>query len=151
MSYAQKLASGKAAKQVTCSGCGRTYGYELSRSVIGKSSKDAATKEEAEAQAAQDADAKLKLALASECDMVSCPSCGAITDEMKAHRRKFFAMAFAACGIGVGGSLLVYLCTIFLHRIFIFAAAASGVCLLLGVLVLILAGPKILMPRKGTP
>ncbi|TAK90861.1 MAG: hypothetical protein EPO07_20040 [Verrucomicrobia bacterium] len=149
MSFAQKMVSGKITKTVACPKCGRPYEYEMKRTVLGKSSKTAATQAAAESEAAADADAKLKASLDSDCDLVSCPSCGAITDEMKKERRKFFGITLAGFGISIGGLLLIYLYFVFSHRILIVAAVLCGVCLLLSVVMLIIGITKKLVPRKG--
>src|SRR4051794_8444869 len=149
MISSRKFASGNVAKQVHCAGCGRSYEYDLSRTVMGKSSKVAATQPEADAQAAQDAETKLKAALATDCDLVPCPSCGAVTAEMKIFRRKRFGAAFAAMGGGAGILLVVFLLMLFLHRIFIVAAGLGVICFLLGLAILALAIKETVAPKKG--
>ena len=149
MSFAHKMVSGKVTKQVNCDGCGRPYQYELERTVIGKSSKSAATQAEADAQAAQDAEAKLAASLASSCDLVACPSCGAITKEMKMYRLRFFGATFACLGIGSAALLAVYLESIYLKRIHIFPAVAGAVCLLLGVALFVVGVMKVTIPKKA--
>ena len=132
---------------MTCERCGLVYAYEMKRNVIGKSSKEVASQAEAEAQASQDADARLKAAF-DECDLVACPSCGAITEEMRAQRRKFFGITFACLGIGSGGLLAVYLIAVYFNKFSLFATVMSAVCLL-GCLLLIMGLMKQLVPRKG--
>lgn len=149
MSSSRKFASGTVTKRVDCAGCGRSYEYDLSRTVMGSSSKDAPTQSEADAQAAQAADAKLKAALANDCDLVPCPSCGAITKEMKAYRLKRFGAAFACMGVGAGILLVVFLLMLFLNKIYFVMAAMGAACLLLGFAVLGVAIKEALVPKKG--
>ena len=96
----------------------------------------------AQAEADEDAQAKLDTILSEECDLISCPSCGAITQAMRSHRVKFFGSILACFGIGVGALLAVHLGTLYLHRIFIFPAAAGLVLIVLGVLLLVAKAPK---------
>lgn len=113
------------------------------------SSKGAATQPEADAQALQDAEAKLKTALANDCDLVSCPSCGAITKEMKAYRMKRFGDGFACMGVGVGISLAVFLVMHFTGRLYLVAAGLGVLCLLLGLAILGIGIKEALAPKKG--
>ena len=73
------------------------------------------------------ADAKLAVALANDCDLVRCPSCGAITKEMKAYRLKRFGAAFMCMGGGAGILLVVFLLMLFLNKIY-FVMAGMGPC-----------------------
>jgi hypothetical protein len=149
MSFAQKMVSGSVTKHVSCTRCGRPYQYELERTVIGKSSKGAATTAEAQAQASQDADAKLAANLASGCDLVACPACGAITQEMKTYRLKFFGATFACLGFGIAALAAVYLGSIYLHRIYLYPAAGGALCLLLGIALFVVGIMKVAIPKKA--
>lgn len=149
MISARKFVSGKATKQVDCCGCGRSYEYELSRTVWGKSSKSAVTQEEADAQAMAEANTKLEAALAKDCDPVACPSCGAFSMEMKAYRWKRFRAALALLGVGAAVFLVVFLMMLFLHRILIFAALLGAVCVLLGSGLLLVCVIDMVAPKKG--
>src|ERR1019366_8368422 len=149
MSSSKKFASGAVTKRVDCAGCGRSYEYDLSRTVMGSSAKGAATRSEAGAQAVQDADAKLKAALANDCDLVSCPSCGAITKEMKAYRLKRFGAAFACMGVGPGILLVVFLLVLMMKKLLIVAAVLGVVCFLLGFAILLIGTKEALAPKKG--
>jgi hypothetical protein len=149
MSTAKKFVSGKVTKRVDCAGCGRSYEYDLSRTVMGSSSKQAATQSAAEAEALEDANTKLKAALANDCDPVCCPSCGALTKEMKTYRWKRFGWGFACLGMGAGVLLLELLLALFLHRILIVVGLLGAGCLLLGLAVLGIGIMDLLAPKKG--
>jgi hypothetical protein len=149
MASSRKLATGKVTKCVDCAGCGRSYEYDLARTVMGASSKDAPTQAEADLQATQVADAKLAAALANDCDLVPCPSCGAITNEMRKYRRKRFGAAFLGMGGGAGILLVVFLLMVFLNKIYFVGAAVGALCFLLGFAVLSVAIKEVLLPKKG--
>ena len=149
MASSRKLATGKVTKRVDCAGCGRSYEYDLARTVMGASSKDAPTQAEADAQAAQAADAKLAAALANDCDLVPCPSCGAITKEMKTYRLKRFGAAFLGMGGGAGILLVVFLLMLFLHKIYFVMAGMGAVCFLGGFAVFGIAIKETLLPKRG--
>jgi hypothetical protein len=149
MASSRKLATGKVTKRADCAGCGRSYEYDLARTVMGASSKDAPTQAEADAQATQAADAKLAAALANDCDLAPCPSCGAVTKEMKAYRRKRFGAAFLCMGGGAGILLVVFLLMLFLHKIYFVMAGMGALCFLLGFAVLSIAIKEAVLPKKG--
>jgi hypothetical protein len=149
MASSRKFASGSVTKRVDCAGCGRSYEYDLARTVMGASSKDVPTQVEADVQATQAADAKLATALANDCDLVPCPSCGAITKEMKAYRLKRFGAAFIGMGGGAGILLVVFLLMLFLHKIYFVMAAMGALCFLLGFAVFGIAIKEALLPKKG--
>ena len=149
MSSSKKFVSGKVTKRVDCAECGRSYEYDLSRTVMGSSTKGAATQAEADAQAVQDAETKLKAGLANGCDVVSCPSCNALTKEMKSYRLKRFGAAFACMGGGAGILLVVFLLMLLLHKILIFGAVMGVVCFLLGLAILAIGIKETLVPKKG--
>jgi hypothetical protein len=149
MRTARKFASGTVTKKVDCPGCGRSYEYDLSRTVVGRSSKSAATATAAAAQALADANTKLQDALASECDPVCCPACGALTREMKTYRWKNLGAAFAGLGVGIGILLVVYLLMVFLKKVFILAALLGMVCFVLGLAVLAIGVVNMVAPKKG--
>ena len=149
MSSSKKVVSGKVTKRVDCSNCGRSYEYEMSRVIMGNSSKDAANQAEADAQALNDANTKLQAALADGCDPVACPSCGALTKEMKTYRWKRFGAALTCIGVGVGILLVVYCAMLLTHRIHIFGALMGIVCVLLGVILLAISIIDLAAPKKG--
>jgi hypothetical protein len=149
MSSAKKLVSGKVTKKVDCAGCGRSYEYAMSRTVMGSSSKNAVTQAEADAQALEDANAKLQAALVNDCDPVCCPSCGAFTKEMKTYRWKRFGAALACTGVGAGILLVVFLLMLLMHKILIIGALGGAVCVLLGLALFAIAAIDLMAPKKG--
>ncbi len=73
---------GSVRKQVTCECCGHQYDYEMTRSGSGSYRGFAWTRSEGQEKAAPQAVEDLQEKLATECDVVPCPRCGAITREM---------------------------------------------------------------------
>ena len=149
MSSSKKFASGKITKKVDCAGCGRSYEYDLSRTVMGSSSKNAANQSEADAQALEDANTKLQTALAKDCDPVCCPACGAFTKEMKTYRWKRFGAALACTGVGSGILLVVFVLMLLMHKILIIGAAGGAVCVLLGLALFVISAIDLMAPKKG--
>lgn len=149
MSISTKFLKSSIIKCVVCEKCGRNYSYEMTRSAMGKSSKDPIDKSTAEAEAAEDAQIKLDRMLEQECDLVSCPSCGAITQAMKSQRLKYFGNVFLCMGVGAAILALVFVGACFLHKIFIYPAVAGAGLFLLGGLALFAGAFKMLIPKKG--
>ena len=149
MCSSKKIASGTVTKRVDCEGCGRSYVYDLSRTVTGTSSKRAANQTEADAQAFEDAKAKLQTALANGCDPVGCPCCGTFTKEMKIYRWKRFGAAFACLSVGAATLLVVYLLILSMHKILIVATLLGAVCFFLGLAILGVGTLDLLVPKKG--
>jgi len=149
MNSATKNVIGTVTKKVDCSGCGRSYEYDLTRTVTGKSRTGAATRPEAEIQALQDANAKLASALAAGCDPVACPACGAFTKEMKIYRWKRFGAGLTCTGVGAGILLAVYLLMMVMHKVLIVGALGGALCVLLGLALLTIAAIDLVAPKKG--
>lgn len=149
MSTAQKSAKGTITKRVSCESCGCSYQYEMTRIVFAKCSNELATQNEVDAEAQHDAEVKLNIKLTDDCDVVACPSCGAITQAMKARRRGFFVASFACIGIGAGALLIVFVAMLLVHRVYIFPAVVGFGMLLLGAFVLLFGSWRMLLPRKG--
>jgi hypothetical protein len=149
MKSAKKFVSGNVTKRVDCEGCGRSYEYDMSRTVMGSSSRTATTQAEADAQAQEDANTKLQTALATECDAVCCPACGALTKAMKARRWKHLGDALACTGVGLGILLAVFVLMLIMHRILIFGALGGAFCVLLGLIIFAAGAKDMIAPRKG--
>lgn len=74
---------GSVRKQVTCESCGHQYGYEMTRIGTGTDGGFARNQKEGEEKASYEAAADLREKLRTDCDVVHCPQCGAITRQMK--------------------------------------------------------------------
>jgi hypothetical protein len=147
--YAQKMLKGAVTKHVLCANCGSTYAYEMSRTVFGKCEGDVSTRAEADAEALRDAEIKLKLALDGGCDVVGCPSCGAITEAMKTYRRGFFLGTFGCIGFGVACLVVVFILMLILGKIFIFPAVVGCGLILIGTILLLSGSWRMVIPKKG--
>ena len=148
MGYSSIVVRDSVMKTVACRNCGQVYRYEMRRTEVGNHRSKETTNTEAEALANKDAETKLQVRLKNECDMVSCPKCGAITDEMKAHRKQLFSGALYCLGGGTGLMLAVYAAVVFLGKFYIFGAVVGAVSFLVGLILLIIAMTQ-LVSRKG--
>ena len=103
-------ATGSVMKQVRCERCGYQYSYEMTRTAIGSYSGFALTRQEADEKAAANAAQRLKTMLETECDVVPCPSCGALTRQMKKFKAAFAPMCFGGLAFGalVMGGVYLY-------------------------------------------
>jgi hypothetical protein len=147
----RKVVRGTITKHVDCANCGRSYEYEMSRAAVGTSARTAASQVAADAQALADANAKLKAALASECDPVCCPSCGALTPQMNRYRRKRLGAAFACMGSGLLILIGAYLLMLLMQRVLLVVTLLGVLCLLLGLAILLVGAPGVLIPKRGRP
>lgn len=77
------IVNGQTTKQVICENCAHAYEYPLKRLAVGTSNRFALTSAEVNARAEADAAEQLKRELAVGCNIVPCPKCGALTEEMK--------------------------------------------------------------------
>jgi len=99
---------GSITKQVKCDSCGHDYKYEMSRAVpirppIDRAAKDAGRDNGVAASLAQQ---NLTKMLETNCDLVPCPQCGALTREMVAEEVRQRKMALKWMG---GGALMLAL------------------------------------------
>jgi hypothetical protein len=102
-------ATGSVMKQVTCESCGHQYEYKMTRTGHGNFCGYARTAQQADEKAAVEAAEKLKKALETECDVVPCPQCGALTRQMKAAEAAIVPQCLGGMGVGlliVGGAYL---------------------------------------------
>lgn len=102
-------ATGQVVKHVNCVSCGHRYRYLMSRTAYGSYSGFAKTQAEADRRAAQDAAERFERKLESDCDLVPCPKCGAVTREMASLELSVVPMCLGICALGVALIAIVYI------------------------------------------
>lgn len=101
-------ANGSVKRQVTCESCGHSYEYEMSRTAYGSFSGFAMTRAEADEKEAENAVEKLKVMLTTECDIVPCPKCSALTRQMREASANFIPQCVGAALVGAATVLGVF-------------------------------------------
>jgi hypothetical protein len=149
MNSSSKMVSGTVIKQVHCEGCGRPYEYEMRRVAIGNFSSADVTREEAGRRATQIGNEKLKVLLETNCDVVPCPMCGAITSKMKAERRHAFLVSLGALGMGIAILLLNFVLCLLFGKILVVATILGAVCFFIGLLLFIIKSKEFFFPKRA--
>jgi uncharacterized protein (DUF983 family) len=93
-------ATGSVTKWVKCESCGHEYEYTMTRTASGSYSGFAVTRKQADEKAAVDAAQKLQTMLQTECDVVPCPKCSALTKDMEAAKTDWLPASFGSIGLG---------------------------------------------------
>jgi hypothetical protein len=98
----------------------------MNRSAVGSYSGLTLTRAKADQMATEDAEEKLEKMLVSECDVVPCPRCGALTEEMKREKARFVPMILSGLGMGALGMGFVYFAGRVFHHWFYFIGILSA-------------------------
>jgi uncharacterized protein (DUF983 family) len=149
MSSSINTSSGSVKKSVVCEHCGHRYEYEMKRVGVGTVHGSSATKAEADAEAMRIAADKLRQMLETDCDVVPCPDCGAITRQMDKARKAFFPKMFMVIGAGLGMLGLVFVGWLLTARIFLFPSVVGIGFVLLGTFVLLTKSKEMLMAGRS--
>jgi hypothetical protein len=108
LSPSQVSVTGSVRRQVTCESCGHAYNYEMSRTASGSYHGFAWNDAEGQRKALPEAQEALRQQLETECDVVPCPKCGALTREMQEEEVSTVWSALGLAVLGAGVSVVAW-------------------------------------------
>jgi hypothetical protein len=149
MSTSSKIAMGEVNKDVDCECCRNQYSYKMKRVAVAKVADSDLLQSEADDQAARIVANELQEKLEKECNVVPCPTCGAITRQMAKVRRAFLREWLLFIVKGVGLLMLELAAWLLYGQITILLSVAGAVWVLYGTFVL-LARSKEMLLFRGT-
>lgn len=124
----------KTIKHVQCEKCGAEFEYEMVREVEKAPHGFALTQARAEARARKEAEREARERLASESDLVRCPKCGCINEQMRqgyeltrAREKKKLWLIVATTAAGV---IVVSLALLGMKEFNIHLLVVGGMCLI---------------------
>jgi hypothetical protein len=147
MSTSRKTARGEVNKAVACECCGSQYSYKMKRTAGAKVADFDLLQSEVDDQAARIASNNLQEMLEKECDVVPCPTCGAITRQMAKARKEFLRGWLLSIAKGVGVLLLEFAAWLLYGEVTILLSVVGAVYVFRGTFVLLARSKEMLLFR----